>query len=333
MSVDEGSLEWTGERFIPGYGGERLALEHLHRYAVGRALAAGRRVLDLGCGEGYGTCELQQGGADLVVSVEIDFEAALHASHRADDPPALVAVADAMRLPLRSHSFDLVVCFEVIEHVPNPRALVAEVKRVLVPGGIFVTSTPNKSIYNVGREPNPYHVSEMELEEFASLLSEHFVHTEMSAQQVVASSTMWPIGVVEKMVGTFFAPALPPPEYVVAVCSDTEAVPKISPSAFSLWTAVESAEQLAAYKVALLGASEREQAAAEQLASYAAQLRERDEALRAADVREQVARDEVSTVHALMLETAAALQAADEREKQTRERLELVQAKLDEARK
>ena len=71
-------------------------------------------------------------------------------------------------LPFADNTFDYVVSFQVIEHIPNDRAFVAEVLRVLRHGGKFIVSTPNRPM---SLTRNPWHVREYTAEQFASLLS------------------------------------------------------------------------------------------------------------------------------------------------------------------
>jgi SAM-dependent methyltransferase len=111
----------------------RRALEH----AVAR-FPLSAPVLDLGTGIGGNLALLQQFGA--VVGVDISVSALAHARMRAP-----VAAADAAALPFRPSSFGGAVCSEVLEHVADPRAVFAELHRVLRPGATLVVTTPNYS--------------------------------------------------------------------------------------------------------------------------------------------------------------------------------------------
>ena len=271
------TLLWTGERFIPGHGGETLALEHIHRYTLAESLCSGKHVLDLGCGSGYGTKMLGRAGAASVLAVDVDPEAARFVRANYTEPS--VAIASATSLPFRNASLDIVVSFEVIEHITDPEGLVGEAHRVLQPNGILLVSTPNKSVYNEFRtSPNPYHVAEMELIEFRDLLLRHFGHVELLAQKVALASVLWPVSGADAE-SVLNHPAPPPaPPYVVALCSDSP-IPSIFGSGLSFWSTDGDEQNLEAttyishledtieqMKGALNAGVEREAAARDQIA-------------------------------------------------------------------
>jgi SAM-dependent methyltransferase len=175
--AEAGSLEATGERLIPELQhGELVHAEHLARYRLAAQLASGRKVLDAACGEGYGSAILAAAGADSVTGVDVDPKVVEHA--RATHP-ADFAVADVAALPFGDDAFDLVVSFETIEHVPEPPAALAELARVLRPGGTLVISTPNKHEYLVDNE---FHTIEYTHDEFVALLRERFDAVEVLLQ-------------------------------------------------------------------------------------------------------------------------------------------------------
>jgi SAM-dependent methyltransferase len=136
-------------------GSERVAL--FRRYVGG----PGRRVLDLGCRDGALTREYASGND--VVGVDVDRDALAEAeklgieTHWADLEE---------RLPFGDESFDVVVAGELLEHLRDPFALVAEARRVLRPGGTFVASVPNayrlknRLRFLLGRKPedDPTHL-------------------------------------------------------------------------------------------------------------------------------------------------------------------------------
>jgi SAM-dependent methyltransferase len=168
--------EFTGERVIPGQVNDDLWAEHVARYAFAARLAHGRRVLDSGCGTGYGANELAASAA-CVVGVDIAPEATLYARAHSTHPNTSFLQASATALPFSPGAFDLVTAFEVIEHLASSRDLLSEARRVLAPGGLFLVSTPNRLYYADSRRldgPNPYHVHEFEFEEFGAALREFF---------------------------------------------------------------------------------------------------------------------------------------------------------------
>ncbi len=186
-------LTFTGERFIPGIEGE-IVYEHVHRYAFARRYAAGRRVLDAACGEGYGSAILAATARE-VVGVDIDAATVAHA--RATYAPVRnlsFVEGSAAKLPLPDASVDLVVSFETIEHLDEadqPRML-AEFARVLSADGVIVLSAPNRPEYSESRGyVNPYHRREHDRAELDRLLEAHFPVRAWHAQRVWLGSTLW----------------------------------------------------------------------------------------------------------------------------------------------
>ena len=136
-------------------GAERRDL--FRRYVGG----PGRRVLDLGCRDGALSATYAQGNE--IVGVDADREALAEAeqlgieTHWADLDDSL---------PFADESFDVVVAGELLEHLRDPRRVVADVRRVLRPGGTFVASVPNayrlknRVRFALGRKPeeDPTHL-------------------------------------------------------------------------------------------------------------------------------------------------------------------------------
>jgi len=172
--------EFTGERVIPGQVNADLWAEHIARYRFATRYAHGR-VLDLGCGTGYGIAELAK-SADLVVGIDIAAEAIAFA--RAHYPLTL-AQASTTALPFAPRSFQLITAFEVIEHLEHWPALIAEAKRTLAEDGTFLVSTPNRLYYTSSRGAegaNPFHVHEFTFAEFRDALQSQFPHVEIFEQ-------------------------------------------------------------------------------------------------------------------------------------------------------
>lgn len=182
MDSPHNSLSFTGERVVPGQVDLDLYQEHLSRYAFASLLVPGLRVLDVGCGTGYGASALAL-AACLAVGLDLAFEAVSYArDHYGPEGPAFLAGAGEA-LPFRTASFDAVVTFEVIEHLPDPIPLLREAGRVLVPDGFLVASTPNRRFSADAREvPNPYHAREYTAEEFRALLVPFFPEVTLLGQ-------------------------------------------------------------------------------------------------------------------------------------------------------
>lgn len=145
------------ERFVPEQDqGRLIEAEHVARYQWAAQAAKDARVLDAGCGTGYGCRLLALGGAREVIGVDIA-RSVLEAV--ASDMPQSVRLqaGDVRRLDFDDDSFDLVVCFEVIEHVEDPFSVLDEIVRVLSPGGLLFVSSPNRGVYPPG---NPHHLHE-----------------------------------------------------------------------------------------------------------------------------------------------------------------------------
>lgn len=181
--------EFTGERVIPGQVNDDLWAEHVARYALAVRWAHGRRVLDLGCGAGYGTAELAR-VASSAVGIDLAPEAIAYANHHFPSAPFLprFTQCSATAVPFAPGSFDLVTAFEVIEHLRDWRALLAEAHRVLQPQGLLIVSTPNKRYYAEARAksgPNPFHEHEFEFGEFRTALQEFFPHVQVLFQDRV----------------------------------------------------------------------------------------------------------------------------------------------------
>lgn len=187
-------LEWTGERFLPWISESALAYEHLHRYAYAAMLVKGKRVLDLGCGEGYGS-RLLADAASSVIGVDIDEQIIGHAAAKYGAPALQFIHGSITAVPLsEDHSFDAIVCFEAIEHIEAHDALLCEVKRLLRPSGLFIVSTPNKVLYHDEAQfQNPFHVRELYFSDFQALLEHHFRNVSFLGQRVHPGSSIWPI--------------------------------------------------------------------------------------------------------------------------------------------
>lgn len=172
----------------------QVVYEHYHRYHFAAATVTGRRVLDLACGEGYGTAVLATSAAD-VVGIDIDRGTIQHASSSYRLPN--LRFDEGSMLDLSRYevgSFDVVTCFEALEHVTEHDVLIGEVRRVLRPEGLFLVSTPDRLTYSGHlHQDNPFHLRELSRQEFEELLCDNFANVAMWGQTVAAGSLLVPI--------------------------------------------------------------------------------------------------------------------------------------------
>ena len=174
------TMAYTDERMIPESSNSPTFWEHIHRYRFAAMWVKDKRVLDIASGEGYGSFGLLGAGAKSIIGVDVDGEACAHAARKYGIE---ARIGSAEEIPVETASIDVVVSFETIEHVPNPKRFVQEISRVLAPGGLLIISTPDTSLYSpAGSERNPYHCSEMTSNEFQSLLSSAFPKVRLFGQ-------------------------------------------------------------------------------------------------------------------------------------------------------
>ena len=173
------------ERFVPDQmRGQLVAAEHLARYRWAASFCDGRRVLDAGCGAGYGTELLNQAGAANVVGVDVS-EAALTLARAAVSDGVTCEPGDVAALSYPDDSFDVVVCFEVIEHVEDPERVLDELRRVLRPDGLLLLSSPNRTRYVPG---DPHHRHEYTRPELQEALGRRFESARVISQHVMLAS-------------------------------------------------------------------------------------------------------------------------------------------------
>jgi SAM-dependent methyltransferase len=163
-------LTLTGERTVPGLDVENYWFRR-HEVVYQRLAqrCADLDVLEAGCGEGYGA-DLIAGVARRVTALDYDETTVAHV--RARYPRVEIMHANLTELPLADASVDVVVNFQVIEHLWDQARFVSECARVLRPSGLLMVSTPNRITFSPGRDTplNPFHTRELDADELTQLL-------------------------------------------------------------------------------------------------------------------------------------------------------------------
>ena len=126
--------------------------------------------------------------ATWVTGVDISEEAVLHAGQKYIKDNLVFKSGSTSAIPLKDNSVDVVVSFETLEHHDEHDEMMVEINRVLTPGGLLIISSPEKSIYKSRDPENPYHIKELTLLEFSTLLERYFSNVEMLEQKFVIGS-------------------------------------------------------------------------------------------------------------------------------------------------
>lgn len=168
-------IQFTGERLVPEADNceprfaEKMYQEHLARYAFAAQWVMGKRVLDVGCGVGYGSRWLAENGAESILAFDHSSDAIGHAREFYAHPKVTFKVASATNFDF-GERFDVVTCFELIEHVDEQQAVIQCIRRALNDDGVLIISTP-RALETVRSK---YHKREFSEIEFRALLEESF---------------------------------------------------------------------------------------------------------------------------------------------------------------
>jgi SAM-dependent methyltransferase len=174
----------TGERLVSEHyratpQDHLIRLFHEVTWAWAAERLAGARVLDFGCGSGEGTAAMARSAASIL-GVDVAPDAIAHARERnAGENIAYETIAGPVAAP--DDSFDVVCSFQVLEHVEDPDAYLAEARRLLRPGGELLLATPDRRTRLLrGQRPwNRWHLREWDPDGLARLLARHFTDVEV----------------------------------------------------------------------------------------------------------------------------------------------------------
>jgi SAM-dependent methyltransferase len=153
---------------------------HFSRYIFASQYCRGKTILDAGCGGGDGSKYLSE-YAESVIAVDVSAEAVDYATSHYHAPNLEYKIGDVEHLEFDDCSFDVVVSFEVIEHLKQPLVYLQEIVRVLKPAGVFIVSTPNAP-QHIDSPDFPFHQQEFTRHELDAMLHGCFGEVKLFGQ-------------------------------------------------------------------------------------------------------------------------------------------------------
>lgn len=187
-ALAEQLLRRESERWIHGYMFPETETEHLERYHFVKPFVTNKKTLDIACGSGYGTYLLATDGeAKSVLGVDLDSDAIRYGKQRYPHQNIKRISGDASTYEF-NEKFESIISFETIEHIPNYKDFLQNIKSALDKNGSFIVSTPIAK--ETTKKPhNPYHVIEWSFDDFKILLNEYFSIEDIYLQNITKSFT------------------------------------------------------------------------------------------------------------------------------------------------
>ena len=181
MAIQAERLE--DQTFIPPW----VRFEHLARYEFAAQYVKGKTVIDCACGDGTGSEIFLKAGAEHLLAFDLSDAAVEKAKARCASMKAEAQACSGENLPIPQQFSDVYICLETIEHIEQDQKILQEAVRVLKPEGIFICSTPNRTVTNPGtlisdKPWNQFHIREYSQEEFIALLKSAFCRIELYGQ-------------------------------------------------------------------------------------------------------------------------------------------------------
>ena len=170
------NLNFTGEYFIPGKSGDRIEADHLERYRFACKYAKGKSVLDIACGVGYSGPKFIEAGAVNYDGVDINENLIEYAKNNYSSESINYLVGDICKFS-NNKMYDLITCYETIEHVKNYEDAIKNLHSLLKPGGLLLISSPNRTVTSPNaltlndKPSNEFHTQEFIPEELLSILN------------------------------------------------------------------------------------------------------------------------------------------------------------------
>lgn len=175
MNISNCNICFTGEFFVPGKSGERIESDHLERYSFACNYVKNKSVLDIACGFGYAAPLLMKAGATKYEGVDLNKELIDNAKTLYESDGVKYYQGDIHSYD-SNKLFDVIICFETIEHVTNYHSALRNLFRLLKSNGTLIISSPNRVVTSpnaksiLDKPSNQYHVQEFTVEEFKSEL-------------------------------------------------------------------------------------------------------------------------------------------------------------------
>ncbi len=169
------TIPYTGERIVPQATNcepnfaSRMYHEHIARYVFAGQLVQGKTVLDVGCGVGYGSRRLVDSGAASVTAFDLSNDAISQANLYYAHERINFQVRNAEKFRF-NQKFDVVTCFELIEHVNKPHDVMRRIRDHVRPDGVLFMSTPRA----LAELRTHFHTREYGIDEFSDLISGYF---------------------------------------------------------------------------------------------------------------------------------------------------------------
>jgi 2-polyprenyl-3-methyl-5-hydroxy-6-metoxy-1,4-benzoquinol methylase len=180
MKTAVANIANTGERILLEKETPLMIARHFCAYRFAKDYVSDKQVLDIGCGEGYGSNYLAQFAAK-VTGIDYNSDIIDYAKSKYHKDNLAFCVVEATDLNSLDNRFDIICSFQVIEHIKEADVFLNDIKNLLNNGGIFICSTPNKLDASPHSEVpvNKYHIREYLLEEFRELLKKYFMDLEV----------------------------------------------------------------------------------------------------------------------------------------------------------
>ena len=145
MKNSDMPIEFTGEFFVPGKSGERIEADHMERYKFACKFAQGKSILDIACGVGYSAPLLIKAGAFSYDGVDINENLVNYSNSTYGSACIRYYVGDICSFN-NGKLYDMITCYETIEHVENYEFAISNLYNLLNHGGILLISSPNRPV-------------------------------------------------------------------------------------------------------------------------------------------------------------------------------------------